>query len=71
MEDNNVVLRGKKRVIMENIDEKKKQIKIKDKTIENILMDLENKLSSFDINKLKKSSYKKVINFILLFVYIC
>ena len=61
MEDNNIVLRGKKRVIMENIDEKKKQIKIKEKTIENILKDLEGKLVSFDEDGLKKSSYKKVL----------
>ena len=55
-----MVLRGKKSIIMENIEEKKKQIKIKEKTIQNILNDLETKLKSFDVNELAKSSYKKV-----------
>lgn len=55
------MLKSKKKIIQENVDEKHKQKSIKKKTIENVLNNLENQLDQYNVGKISVNSYRKDI----------
>ena len=56
------VMKGKKEIIEENIQEKKKQRKISKKSIEELLDNLERQLDKFNIDKISVNNYRKDIS---------
>jgi hypothetical protein len=54
-------MKSKKKIILENISEKKKQRHIRKKTIENVLDNLEKELDKYNVDKISVNKYRKDI----------
>jgi hypothetical protein len=61
-DENLNLMKSKKRIILDNIEEKKKQRKIKKITIEKVLDDLEKELDKYNVDNLSVNKYRKDIS---------